>query len=64
LYNKETEQITTWATLTDDTPGIIAALLDDPSTDSDTRPAGPATTQGTISHSAPFPYAGIGDQRS
>jgi DNA invertase Pin-like site-specific DNA recombinase len=36
LYNKETDQVTIRASLTQDTPGIIAALLADPRTDDDT----------------------------
>jgi hypothetical protein len=43
LYRQHMKQVTIWATITDDTPGTIAALLDDPRTDSDTfgnlRPA-------------------------
>ena len=48
-------QVTIWASLTDDTPRTIAALLGDPRTDSDTDPATPA--QDTFSHSAPAPMA-------
>jgi len=36
LYNKDTDQVTIWATLTEDTPRTIAALLEDPRTDNDT----------------------------
>jgi len=36
LYRNEKDQVTIWATLTDDTPRTIAALLADPRTDSDT----------------------------
>jgi site-specific DNA recombinase len=44
LYNKDTNQITIWATLTEDTPRTIAALLEDPRTGNDTaaRTAPPA----------------------
>jgi hypothetical protein len=36
LYSKDTDQVTIRAVLTEDTPGIIAALLGDPRTDDDT----------------------------
>jgi hypothetical protein len=36
LYNRETDQVTIRAVLTQDAPGIIAALLADPRTDDDT----------------------------
>jgi hypothetical protein len=36
LYSKDTNQVTIRAVLTEDTPGIIAALLSDPRTDDDT----------------------------
>jgi DNA invertase Pin-like site-specific DNA recombinase len=44
LYNKDMNQVTIWATLTEDTPRTIAALLEDPRTGNDTaaRPAPPA----------------------
>jgi hypothetical protein len=35
LYRQHMKQATIWATITDDTPRTIAALLDDPRTDSD-----------------------------
>jgi hypothetical protein len=36
LYRQHMKQATIWATITDDTPGTVAALLSDPRTDSDT----------------------------
>ena len=44
LYNKDMDQVTIWATLTEDTPRTIAALLEDPRTDDDTaaHPTPPA----------------------
>jgi hypothetical protein len=36
LYRQPMKQATIWATITDDTPGTIAAVLNDPRTDSDT----------------------------
>jgi hypothetical protein len=36
LYHNDTDQVTVWATITNDTPRTIAALLDDPRTDHDT----------------------------
>jgi hypothetical protein len=36
LYRQPMKQATIWATITDTTPGTIAALLTDPRTDSDT----------------------------
>jgi hypothetical protein len=43
LYRQHMKQVTIWATITDATPGTVAALLDDPRTDNDTfgnlRPA-------------------------
>jgi hypothetical protein len=50
LYNKDMNQVTIWATITDDTPRTIAALLTDPRTDDDTGHA-PAA----VSHSGPGP---------
>jgi hypothetical protein len=38
LYRSDMHQVTIWATLTDDTPRTVSALLTDPRTDSDTRP--------------------------
>jgi hypothetical protein len=57
LYRHDQDQVTIWASLTDDTPRTIAALLQDPRTDSDTDPATPA--QDTFSHSAPAPIAPV-----
>jgi hypothetical protein len=52
LYRQHMKQATIWATITDDTPGTIAALLTDPRTDNDTfgnlPPAAMATQ--TIRH--------------
>jgi hypothetical protein len=42
LYRPEAGQVTIWATITDTTPGIIAALTADPRTDSDTDATTPA----------------------
>ncbi len=41
LYRSDMHQVTSWATLTDDTPGTITALLADPRTDSDTGTPAP-----------------------
>ena len=41
LYRQDTSQVTIWATITDTTPAIIAALLTDPRTDSDTAASTP-----------------------
>ncbi len=61
LYNNDMNQVTIWATLTDNTPGTIAALLNDPRTDDDT-PA-PARN-GTVSHLGSGPIApGTADKR-
>jgi site-specific DNA recombinase len=54
LYSKDTNQVTIRAVLTEDTPGTIAALLNDPRTDDDTghQPAPPASqtpAQDTVS---------------
>jgi hypothetical protein len=43
LYN-EMNQPTIWATLTDDTPGTIAALLNDPTPTTTPRPRPPAAS--------------------
>jgi site-specific DNA recombinase len=45
LYNKDTDQVTIWATITADTPRTIAALLNDPRTNDDTsqHPTPPAS---------------------
>jgi len=56
LYRNDKDQVTIWATLTDDTPRTIAALTADPCTDSDTST--PAPGQDTIYHSAPAPKRG------
>ena len=42
LYRQDASQVTIWATITDTTPGIIAALTADPRTDSDTDATTPA----------------------
>ena len=39
LYRQDTSQVTIWTTITDTTPAIIAALLTDPRTDSDSDTA-------------------------
>ncbi len=44
LYRQDAGQVTIWATITDTTPGIIAALTADPRTDSDTDTSAPAPT--------------------
>jgi hypothetical protein len=44
LYRHDASQMTIWATITDTTPGIIAALPTDPRTDSDTAAPKPAPT--------------------
>jgi site-specific DNA recombinase len=54
LYNKEMDQVTIWASLTDDTPRTVAALLADPRTDDDTGTATPAVPAPTV-HSGPAP---------
>jgi hypothetical protein len=36
VYRQHMRQATIWATITDDTPGTVAALLDDPRTDNGT----------------------------
>jgi hypothetical protein len=56
LYNNHDHQVTIRATLTDDTPRTIAALLADPRTDDDS-PAGPAPSHDAMSHlgTAPIP---------
>ena len=48
LYNNDDNQVTIRATLTTDTPCVIAALLNDPRTDDDS-PAGPRPAQ-TLFH--------------
>ena len=56
LYNKDMDQVTIRAVLTQDTPAIIAALLNDPRTDDDTSsqhptpPASKTPAQDTVSH--------------
>ena len=57
LYRHDQDQVTIWATLTEDTPRTIAALLDDPRTDSDTDTAAPG--QDTFYHSVPAPIGGV-----
>jgi site-specific DNA recombinase len=54
LYNKDMNQVTIWASLTDDTPRTIAALLTDPRTDNDTGHAD-ATPRPAAVHSGPGP---------
>jgi len=49
LYNNDDNQVTIRATLTTDTPCVIAALLNDPRTDDDS-PADPVTSPDAISH--------------
>jgi hypothetical protein len=48
------DQVTIWASLTDDTPRTVAALLADPRTDNDTGPT-PATSPAPSVHSGPGP---------
>jgi hypothetical protein len=60
LYNKDTDQVTIRASITEDTPRTIAALLADPRTDDDTGQArapapGTAPRLATVSHSRPGP---------
>jgi hypothetical protein len=55
LYRNDMHQVTIWASITDDTPRTITALLHDPRTDSDTSTATPG--QDTFYHSAPAPMA-------
>ena len=50
-------QVTIWATLTDDTPRTITALLTDPRTDSDTGTTTPEPT--SFYHSAPALSSGV-----
>ena len=57
LVRSDQHQVTIWATLTDDTPRTITALLDDPRTDSDTGT--PAPGQDPVYHSAPAPIAQV-----
>lgn len=57
LYRHDQDQVTIWASLTDDTPCTIAALLDDPRTDSDTGPAA-TPAPAAFYHSASAPYTG------
>jgi hypothetical protein len=54
LYNREDHQITIWASLTEDTPRTIAALLTDPRTDNDTG-LSDATPRPAAVHSGPGP---------
>lgn len=62
LYRNDMHQVTIWASLTDDTPRTIAALLDDPRRDSDTGTAIPG--QDTFYHSAPAPCGTVLGPRS
>jgi len=57
LYRDDLDQVTIWATITDDTPHTITALLADPRTDNDTEPA--TLGQDPFYHSAPAPIGGI-----
>ena len=59
LYNKEMDQVTIWASLTEDTPRTVAALLADPRTDDDTGPAATADPARHLAavHSGPGPMA-------
>ncbi len=57
LYRSDKNQITIWATLTDNTPRTITALLTDPRTDSDTGTTTPG--QDTFYHSASAPITGV-----
>ncbi len=57
LYRHDQNQVTIWASLTADTPRTIAALLNDPRTDSDTSTTTPAPD--TVYHSAPAPMASV-----
>ena len=56
LYNKDMDQVTIWATLTEDTPRTIAALLEDPRTDDDT--AARPTAQAAASQLERTPIGG------
>jgi hypothetical protein len=47
-------QVTIWASLTDDTPRTVTALLADPRTDDDTGTATPAGPTASV-HSGPAP---------
>jgi hypothetical protein len=47
------DQVTIWATLTDDTPRTINALIGDPRTGNDTTT--PTPGQDTVYHSVPAP---------
>ena len=51
LYSKDTDQVTIRAVLTEDTPGIIAALINDPRTNDDTghQPNGQTPAQAPVS---------------
>jgi hypothetical protein len=51
------DQVTIWATLTDDTPRTINALIGDPRTGNDTTT--PTPGQDTVYHSVPAPMAGV-----
>jgi len=54
------DQVTIWASLTEDTPRTVAAILTDPRTDDDTGQArapapGTAPRLAAVSHSGPGP---------
>ena len=57
LYRPELNQVTIWASITEDTPRTVDALQDDPRTNSDTGSATPA--QHTVYHSASAPIARV-----
>lgn len=50
LYNKEMDQVTIWASLTEDTPRTVAAILADPRTDDDTGRTAVHSGPGPIVH--------------
>ncbi|MGH3193925.1 MAG: recombinase family protein [Streptosporangiaceae bacterium] len=55
LYRNDKNQVTIWATITEDTPRTIAALLADPRTDSDTGTGTGTSGQDEFYHSVPTP---------
>jgi hypothetical protein len=62
LYNKDMDQVTIRASITEDTPRTIAALLNDPRTDDDTShtpTTGPAPCLAAVSHSGPGPITDV-----
>jgi hypothetical protein len=58
LYCQRMKQATIWATITDSTPGTVAALLTDPRTDSDTF-GNLSLASTAIPTAHPCPVAGI-----